>query len=296
MEVLVTGSSGFIGSALIPELKARGHSVRRLVRSNPGADRILWDPMSGTIDRAGIKGVDGVIHLAGEGIGSRWNAAHKARLVDSRVRGTHLLAETLANLSPIPKVLLSASGSGYYGSRGDEQLTESSGPGTDFIAEVCKQWEGATESAEKAGVRVVRTRSGVVLSKRGGALAPLLIPFRLGVGGPLGSGRQYWPWITLRDEVRAMLHFLENDGLSGPFNVCAPDSVRQAEFARTLARLLSRPSIIPTPAFALKLVLGEMAEAHVLASQRMVPARLQEIGFEFEHQELEVGLRWAISN
>jgi uncharacterized protein (TIGR01777 family) len=297
MEVLVTGSSGFIGSALLTELKTRGHGVRRLVRSGPGAGRVLWDPGAGTIDRDGLVGIEGVIHLAGVGIGSRrWNAAHKARVLDSRVRGTHLLSETVASLSPVPQVMVSASASGYYGDRGDEQLTESSEPGTDFLAEVCKQWEAATESAANAGVRVARTRSGIVLSKRGGAFARLLFPFRMGVGGPLGSGRQYWPWITLRDEVRAMAHLLETDGLSGPFNLCASDAVTQAEFARTLARLLRRPSIVPAPAFALKAVLGELADALVLASQRMVPARLLETGFEFEHPQLEAGLRWAIAN
>jgi uncharacterized protein len=297
MEVLVTGSSGFIGSALMSELKSRGHGVRRLVRSGPGAGRVMWDPTSGTIDKDGLDGIEGVVHLAGEGIGSRrWNAAHKARILDSRVRGTHLLAETLASLTPSPKVLVSASASGYYGDRGDEQLTESSEPGADFLAEVCKQWEAATESAEKAGVRVAHTRSGIVLSKRGGAFARLLLPFRLGVGGPLGSGRQYWPWITLRDEVRAMVHLLETDGLSGPFNLCAPDAVPQAELARTLGRLLKRPSILPAPAFSLKLVLGEMGDALVLSSQRMIPARLRETGFEFEHPQLEGGLKWAIAN
>lgn len=279
------------------ELKARGHGVRSLVRSSPGADRVLWDPAAGTIDRAGLEGVEGVVHLAGEGIGSRrWNAAHKARILDSRVRGTHLLSETLTGLSSTPKVMVSSSGADYYGDRGDEPLTEASEPGTDFLAEVCKQWESATERAAEAGIRVVNTRSGIVLSKRGGAFARLLIPFRLGVGGPLGSGRQYWPWITLRDEVRAIAHLIETDGLSGAFNVCTPNAVRQADFARALGRSLKRPSIIPAPTFALKLVLGEMADALVLSSQRMLSTRLQESGFEFEHPELEAALRWAIAN
>lgn len=297
MEVLVTGSSGFIGTALLSELKARGHAVRRLVRSSPGPGQVLWDPSEGTIDKDGLEGIDGVVHLAGVGIGSRrWNAAHKARVLDSRVRGTHLLSETLAGLRTVPKVLVSASGADYYGDRGDARLTEESGPGTDFLAEVCKQWEGATESAAKAGVRVVTTRSGIVLSKRGGAFARLLIPFRLGIGGPLGSGHQYWPWITLRDEVRAMAHFIETDGLSGPFNVCTPNSVPQREFARVLARLLKRPSVVPAPTFALKLVLGEMADALVLSSQRMLATKLTESGFVFEHPQLEPALRWAIAN
>jgi uncharacterized protein (TIGR01777 family) len=280
------------------ELRARGHGVRRLVRSEPGAGRVLWDPQAGTIDKDGIEGIDGVVHLAGIGIGSRrWNAAHKARILDSRVRGTYLLSETLASMSTPPRVIVSASAAGYYGDRGDESLPESSSPGTGFLAEVCKQWEDATEPASRAGVRVARTRSGIVLSKGGGALQKLLIPFRLGVGGSLGSGRQYLPWISLRDEVLAMLHLLENDELAGPFNLCAPDAVRQAEFAWALGRVLRRPSVIPAPEIAMKIMLGaDMASEFLLASQRMVPTRLLESGFEFEHPEIEPALRWAVAH
>jgi uncharacterized protein (TIGR01777 family) len=294
MDIVVTGSRGLIGTALVEELRARGHRPIRLVRSDPSGheDALRWDPDDGTIDAAGIEGTDGVVHLAGQLIGRPWwTPAHKARVLDSRVRGTRLLAETVAGLTNPPHVLVSASAVGYYGDRGEEELVESSPSGHGFVAEVTRQWEGSTAPASRAGIRVVVTRSGVVLSKAGGALPPMLIPFRLGVGGRLGSGRQYFPWISLDDEVGAFIHVLESN-LEGPVNLVAPDVVTNAEFTRVLARVLRRPAIFAAPGFLLKLAVGaEMANEMLLLSQRVVPRRLLEDGFSFKHDTLEEALR-----
>jgi uncharacterized protein (TIGR01777 family) len=294
--VAITGATGFIGSALVGALADAGYTVRRLVRSEGRrrAGDILWDPAGGRLDPRTLDGVDAVVHLAGEPIAQRWSAAAKRRIRDSRVRGTTLLATTIASLERPPRVLVSGSAMGIYGDRGDEQLDEASPPGRDFLAEVATEWEAATEPAARAGVRVVKTRTGLVLNPRGGALARLLLPFRLGVGGRIGSGRQWVSWIGLHDTVGAIMHALSNDTLSGPVNLGAPNPVTNAELAATLGRVLRRPAILPVPATALRLVFGEMGEATLLASQRMRPRRLLESGFVFDYPTLEAALRYEL--
>lgn len=296
MKIVVSGATGFIGTALALVLQKEGHEAVRLTRGAPGPGALHWDPARGEIDRAGLAGTNAVVHLAGEGIAARrWNAQHKARVLDSRVRGTYLLAETIAGLDPPPEVLVSASAVGFYGDRGDEKLTEDSPAGSEFLPRVCRAWEASTQPAEAAGIRVVHIRTGIVLSRRGGALPPILLPFRLGFGGRLGSGRQWWPWISLEDEVRAVIWCLEQETLRGPVNLVAPAPVRQAEFAAAVGRVLHRPTFFPTPAVALKAVLGpEMAHQILLLSQRVLPARLEASGFSFMHPVLDHGLRSAL--
>lgn len=292
MDMAVTGSHGLIGSALVPALVAAGHRVRRLVRSQPGPGDVVWDPAGGTIDAAGLEGVDGVVHLAGVGIGDkRWTAAQKARILDSRVKGTALLATTLARLPTPPRVLVSQSAVGYYGDRGDEVLTEESSPGQGFLAGVVQAWEGAAQPAAEAGVRVVATRSGVVLSAAGGAVKKQLPLFKLGLGGPLGSGRQWVSWIGIDDEVGGILHALATDSLAGPVNLTAPEPVTAKAMARALGRVLHRPAVLPVPRPALALVLGsQLTGEMVLASQRAVPARLEASGYRFRHPEVGAAL------
>lgn len=293
MKIVISGASGLIGTALCDALADERHDVVRLTRGAPSPGSVRWDPARGEIDHAGLEGAVAVVHLAGEGIASRrWNARHKARVLDSRVRGTHLLAEAIARLDRPPAVLVSASAVGFYGDRGDETLTEEAAAGDGFLPEVCRAWEAATEPAEAEGVRVVHSRTGIVLAARGGALPPMLLPFRLGFGGRLGSGRQWWPWITLEDEVRALMWCIENESLRGPVNLVSPNPVRHAEFAAIVGRVVHRPAIVPAPAFALRAVLGpEMAHQILLLSQRVVPGRLEATGFSFSHPELEGGLR-----
>jgi uncharacterized protein (TIGR01777 family) len=297
VQILVTGSHGFIGSALVEALSSAGHRPVRLVRSDPapGADEVRWDPSGGTIDAGGLEGLDGVVHLAGVGIGDRrWTEQHKARVLDSRVRGTRLLAETLANLNKPPAVLVSASGIDYYGSRGNEILTESSSTGTGFLAEVCRQWEASTEPAAAAGIRVWRIRSALVFGTSGGLLPRVLLPFRLGIGGKLGSGRQYWPWIILDDHIAAIMHLLATDG-DGPVNLASPNPVQNAELTRVAGRVLRRPTFASVPVTALRLALGsQMANELVLSSHRVVPERLLSQGFDFRFPDLEQGLRYVL--
>ncbi|MGH9247253.1 MAG: TIGR01777 family oxidoreductase [Acidimicrobiales bacterium] len=293
MDVAITGSSGLVGTALAAALRTDGHDVVRVVRSEPphGERAVRWDPAAGTIDAAGLDGVDAVVHLAGESIGAgRWTADQKRRILDSRVQGTRLLAETLAGLTRKPGVLVSGSAIGYYGNRGDEVLTEDAVAGGGFLADVCVQWEQATASAAEPGIRVARIRTGPVLSLDGGAFPRLVRPARFGLGGRLGSGRQWMSWITLDDHVAAIRFLLDQD-VTGPVNVVAPNPVTNAAFARTLGRVLRRPTFIPTPAFGPKLVLGKMAEELLFYSQRARPAVLMESGYTFADPELEPALR-----
>jgi uncharacterized protein (TIGR01777 family) len=294
MDVLVSGASGLIGTALGRTLIRNGHRVRRLRRGGTsGVDDIAWDPEGGLIDAPALEGLDAVVHLAGEGIGNkRWSDAQKQRILDSRTGGTSLLVGALATRDAKPRVLVSASAIGYYGDRGDERLTEDSAPGDDFLANVCKQWEAATTPAADAGIRVVNVRSGIVLARKGGALGRMLLPFRLGVGGRIGSGRQYMSWISIDDEVGAIVHAIENDNVRGPMNATGPNPVTNAEFTATLGRVLHRPTVLPTPLAPLKLVLGpELVQSLLLFSQRVEPSKLQATGYEFHHPSLEAAFQ-----
>lgn len=294
MEVVVSGSSGLIGSALVDALARSGHRPIRLVRREPrpGQDEVRWDPADDRIDAVGLEGVDAVVHLAGAGIGDhRWNEAHKRDILESRTAGTSLLASTLARLTRPPRRLLSASGVGIYGSRGSEVLTEESPPGTGFLAEVVEQWEAAARPAVDAGIPTTFLRSGVVQARHGGALSKQLPLFRFGLGGRIGSGTQYLAWITLQDEVAAIMFLLEHD-LSGPVNLSAPNPVTNLTYTKALGRVVGRPTLLPVPAFAPKLVLGrEMTQELLLVSQRVLPSRLEGAGFSFTHREIEAGLR-----
>jgi uncharacterized protein len=290
--LLVTGASGLIGSALVPALERRGHTVLRLTRGDatrPGEFR--WDPARGTLDPRALEGVEGVVHLAGADIATRWTAAAKARILSSRVLGTRLLATALAALERPPTVLVSVSAMGWYGDRGEEVLTEHSSSGEGFVAQVCRAWEAAAAPAATRGIRVVHPRLGLVLTPDGGALRPLLIPFRLGLGGALGRGRAWWSWITLPDVLAVLVRAIEDEALSGPVNTVAPHPVRNSEFAATLGRVLRRPAVLPVPPFLLRLALGRMADEMLLASIHVAPARLLALGHHFESPELEGALR-----
>ncbi|MGE5848529.1 MAG: TIGR01777 family oxidoreductase [Candidatus Methylomirabilota bacterium] len=292
MQVAVSGSSGLVGSALLPFLTAGGHRISRLVRKAAGGDDIAWDIAQGVKELSRLEGVDAVVHLAGENIAAgRWTAARKEEIRRSRVEGTRRLCESLAKLSRRPKVLVSASAVGFYGNRGEEILREDSAPGSDFLAQVCREWEAATDPASRAGIRVVHLRSGVILSPAGGALKKMLLPFKMGAGGRMGSGAQFMSWIAIDDAVGAIHHAIVTESLQGPVNGVAPTPVSNVEFTRTLGRVLSRPAIVPMPAFAARLAFGEMADALLLASQRVIPARLQATGYRFRHAELEGALR-----
>ena len=298
MIVAVTGAGGLVGSALVSSLRASGHRVIPLVRRAPraGEDALRWVPSSGSITPA-APALDAVVHLAGESImGLRWTAAKKQRIRESRTTATRLLVQTLVRFPKPPAVLISASAIGYYGSRGDEVLTEDSRPGTGFLADVARDWEAATAAALAHGLRVVNPRLGVVLSARGGALAKMLTPFRLGVGGVIGDGRQWMSWIALDDVVGAIQHALATETLRGPVNAVAPGPVTNAELTRTLGRVLRRPTLVPLPAFAARLAMGEMADALLLASQRVLPARLQASGYSFRHPTLEGALRSVLAS
>jgi uncharacterized protein (TIGR01777 family) len=295
--VLVSGASGLIGSALLPALKASGAQVVRLERPNaakkgrPGDEdeAIAWDPAQ-PLAPEGVSGFDCVIHLAGETIVGRWTDAKKAKIRNSRVTSTINLARALAQTSSKPKIFVCASAIGYYGNRGDEILREDSAPGAGFLPEVCRQWEAAAKTAFDAGIRTVSLRTGVVLSAKGGALAAMLTPFKLGLGGRVGNGRQWMSWIDLQDMVGAILHILKTDLLQGPVNMVAPRPVTNAEFTKTLASVLRRPAIFPVPAFAAKLAFGEMAEELLLGSQRVEPAKLISSGYPFRFRELKAAL------
>jgi uncharacterized protein (TIGR01777 family) len=296
LHVAVTGASGLIGSALTRQLALDNHRVSRLVRRAAGPGEISWDPLTGRLDPNDLDGLDAVVHLAGESVGRRWTRARKARIRDSRIQGTRVLSEALARTRRQPPVLVCASAIGVYGSRGDEILTESSAPGPreDFLADVGQEWENAAAPARTAGIRVVHSRFGVVLSPCGGALGKMLVPFRLGLGGRLGDGSQWMSWISIDDVVGALLHLVLDETLSGPVNVTAPEPVRNRDFTRTLGRVLSRPTPFPVPSIALRLVLGEMADSTLLASARVLPERLLASGYRFSHPDPETALRHVL--
>lgn len=296
--ILVSGASGPIGTALLPSLKSRGAHISRLAR--PGAkysasdeQQVPWDP-SQQLSPDAVSGFDAVVHLAGESIVGRWTDAKKREIRDSRVKGTSNLARALAEAKRKPQVFICSSAIGYYGSRGDELLTEQSPAGTGFLPEVCAEWEAAAKPASDAGIRTVSMRTGIVLSPRGGALGKMLTPFKLGVGGRIGTGRQWMSWIDVEDMVGAIHFMLQNDSIRGPVNMVAPNPVTNAEFTKTLAKTLSRPAIFPVPAFAVKIGFGEMGETALLGSQRVEPRRLTNGGYSFQFSDLRASLRHVL--
>ena len=292
MRVAVTGASGLIGSALVSSLRASGHEVLRLVRrpaSQP--DEVTWDPAAGTVDLARLAGTDAVVHLAGAGVADkRWTDAYKQTIKRSRVDSTRTIVRAMTQLDPMPSVLLSGSAVGYYGDRGEEVLLETSAPGEGFLAEVVLEWEAETAPAVAAGIRVALLRTGIVMSARGGAFGRLLPIIKAGVGGQIGDGRMWWPWITLLDEVRAIEHLLDSD-VSGPVNLGGPDPARNVEVIRAVGRAFRRPTVVPVPTFALRAVLGEFS-SDITGSQRMVPQVLLESGFDFAHRDVDAAARW----
>lgn len=297
MRILITGSTGLIGSALIPLLTADGHTVFRIVRRVSGSaeNEIFWNPQVGVLNPAMLEGSDAVVHLAGESIaGGRWTPESKRRIFDSRIQGTKLLVETLLSLSRPPSVLISASAIGFYGSRGEEILREESSPGTGFLPDLCRLWEEAAQPASNKGIRVVMPRIGLVLSGRGGALAKMLLPFRLGLGGKVGPGSQIVSWIAIDDLVGSIRHMIRDKNLSGPVNAVSPRAVTNLEFTKALGRVLSRPTLFPLPAFAARIALGEMAEELLLSSARVEPTRLSAAGFHFQYPELRSALEHVL--
>lgn len=294
--VAISGASGLIGTTLATQLVASGLRVRKFTRKDGGGqEAIHWDPARGALLPAQIDGLDAIVHLAGENIaGGRWTPARMARIRDSRVQGTRLLATTIAQLEHKPKVLVCASAVGFYGDRGDAEVDESSAPGTGFLADVVQQWEAAARPAQDAGVRVVWLRFGIVLAVQGGALERMLLPFRLGLGGRLGSGKQWMPWIAVTDAVTAIEVALARNDMRGAYNVVAPQAVTNATFTRTLGKVLHRPTILPVPAFALRLALGRFADEALLAGCKAIPKRLVEAGFRYKWPELEPALRHVL--
>lgn len=296
MRVLLTGSNGLIGRAVLAYLTADGHNVFCLTRpqSLPQSRMIHWDPVGGTINKDELEDFDAVVHLAGETIVGRWTPEKKARILDSRVKGTKLLCESLAHLRDRPVVLVAASAVGYYGDRGDQLMTEESSSGSLYLSQVTAGWEEATEPARENGIRVVNLRIGFVLSKTGGGLAAMLLPFKMGVGGRVGSGRQYLSWITIDDVVGVISHTMLTDSLRGPVNAVTPNAVTNLEFTKALGSVIGRPTIFPLPAFAARLAMGEMADNLLLASTRVDPVRLRETGYEFRYPELRGALRHVL--
>ena len=302
MKILVTGSSGLVGTALCKSLRADGHTVLRLTRSGsaqqPGLlkEEIRWEPPTGSLDLAAMEGSDALVHLAGASIAQgRWTPARKETLRSSRVDTTRHLVGGIAKLQRKPRIFVCASAIGYYGDRGDETLTESSAPANDFLARLCCEWESAANEAERLGVRTVMLRLGIILDAHRGALPRMLLPFRLGVGGRLGSGRQWMSWISLEDAIRIIRFAIEKDSLRGPVNAISPNPVTNAEFTRALARVLHRPALLPAPRFALRLALGEMADALLFSSQRVTPQRLLALNYGFLHSNLEGALQSILS-
>ncbi|MBC8029469.1 MAG: TIGR01777 family protein [Pyrinomonadaceae bacterium] len=293
MRILISGAHGLVGTALIKALEPEGHNILRLVRYTPRDEsEIEWSPDRYSIALARLEGFDAVVHLAGESIAEgRWTDEKKKRIRESRARGTQLLSDALANLASPPRTMISASAIGYYGNRSDELLTEQSAPGDDFLAEVCVAWEKATSLSAEKGIRTVNARFGVILDKDGGALAKMLPPFRMGVGGRIGSGKQWMSWIALDDVIGALKFALVSETLSGPVNFVAPNPVTNAEFTKTLGKALSRPTIFPIPAFGVRLVFGEMADALLLSSQRVEPGQLKTSAYPFKYSQLDAALQ-----
>lgn len=299
MKILISGSHGLVGQALIKSLGKDGHEVSRLVRGEVAADSrdVEWHPERGMIDAPKLEGIDAVVHLAGESIASgRWSDEKKRTIRESRMQGTQLLSECLAQLSEPPKVFISASAIGYYGNRGDELLTEQSVPGEGFLADVCVEWEDATKPAAEKGIRTIHGRFGIILDKQGGALAQMLTPFRMGIGGRIGDGKQWMSWIALDDVVDGLRFLLADQRATGPINFAAPNPVRNAEFTKALGRALSRPTFLPIPEFGVRLAFGEMADALLLVSQRVEPQRLKELGYQFQYPELKGALAHVLQN
>jgi uncharacterized protein len=295
MKVVVSGASGLLGSALVPALRASGHDVVRLVRREPtAADEVPWDPAVGQLDPAQLSGVDAIVNLSGANLGKRWTAARKREILESRVDTTALLASTAAALDPRPAVFLSAGGLGIYGDRGDEILTEESSLGSGFLVDVGKAWVAAADPARDAGVRVATFRQGVVLARQGGALARMLTPFKLGVAGRIGTGKQWFSWVALDDLVAAYT-FVLGSSLSGAVNLCAPNPVTNEQFVRALGKAVRRPTIIPTPALAIRTLYGEMGESVLLEGQRVLPARLIDAGFDFVAPTIDAALARALA-
>ena len=294
MKVAVTGASGLIGSALVPHLRARGDEVVTLVRRAPRAPgEVRWDPQSGDVDLAGLAGTEAVVHLSGAGVGDkRWTPEYKELIRSSRVDSTRTIATAMAALDPLPRVLVSGSAMGVYGDRGDEELTETSPPGTGYFPDVVTAWEAAAAPAVEAGIRVAYTRTSLVMSRHGGAFGRLVPLAKLGLAGPLGSGRQWWSWLTLQDDVRARAFLIDHE-VSGPVNFCSPQPLRQRDIAAALGRAAHRPAVLPAPAFALRVVLGEFAN-DILASDRLLPTVLTAAGFTFDHPDIDTAARWTL--
>lgn len=290
LNILVSGASGPIGSALVSALTAAGHRVSRLVRRPPaGPGEVQWDPMQ-AVPPEKVSGYDAVVHLSGESIASHWDQKKRQAIRDSRIISTRHVAQALAQCAAKPRVLITASAIGYYGNRGQEMLTENSTPGYNFLGMVCREWEKATEPAKEAGIRTVQLRIGIMLSLTGGALKQMVKPFRFGLGGIIGNGKQYWSWVAIEDVVGAMQHALTHEGLSGPVNVVSPNPVSNIEFTRAIAQVVRRPALFPLPPFAVRLFFGQMGEELMLASARVLPTKLEASGYKFRYPELKPAL------
>lgn len=291
MNVLITGSSGLIGTALIDELTSKGHTVHRMVRNQSTDVPFSWNPVEGKINFDESTKIDAVVHLAGANIGDgRWNEARKKAILESRELGTHVLSSTLAKLNKKPKVFISGSAVGFYGNSGDEIVDESSKAGSDFLAQVCQKWEKATKPASDAGIRTVNIRTGIVLSSRGGALKRMLLPFKMGLGGIIGNGKQYMSWVSINDVSNMIQFIIETESISGPVNLVSNKPVTNYEFTRSLGKVLRRPTFFRIPAFLMKMIFGEMGDAVLLSSTRTVPKKLNEAGYIFVHEHLEKAL------